>query len=165
MNIQRIVRHLLVTEGQVRKAFPRSTLAKIEQAVRASESLHVGEIRFAVEGALDGAPLFKGQSARDRAIDLFAQLRVWDTQHNTGVLIYLLLADRAVEIVADRGIHAVVGAQSWSAVCRQMEAAFRQADYEGGVLGGVQAVTQHLASHFPAQSLKSNELSDAPVLL
>lgn len=165
MNIQRIVRHLLVTEGQVRKAFPRSTLDKIEQAVRASESLHVGEIRFAVEGALDGAPLLKGQSARDRAIDLFAQLRVWDTQHNTGVLIYLLLADRAVEIVADRGIHAVVGAQPWSAVCRQMEAAFRQADFEGGVLGGVQAVTQHLASHFPSQIDKSNELSDAPLLL
>ncbi len=165
MNLQRIVRHLLVTDGQVKRAFPRSTLDKIEQAVRDSESAHDGEIRFAVEGALDGAPLFKGQSARERAIDLFAQLRVWDTQHNTGVLIYLLLADRAVEIVADRGIDAKVGAQPWSAVCRQMEAAFGQDDFEGGVLGGVQAVTQHLASHFPARSHRPNELPDAPLLL
>ena len=165
MNIQRIVRHLLVTDGQVKKAFPRSTLDKIEQAIQASESAHVGEIRFVVEGGLDGAPLFKGQSARDRALDLFAQLRVWDTLHNTGVLIYLLLADRAVEIVADRGIDARVDAQEWSAVCRQMEAAFRQADFERGVLGGVQAVTQHLATHFPAEGQNANELPDAPLLL
>ncbi len=165
MNIQRIVRHLLLTDGQVKKAFPRSTLSKIEQAIQTSESAHVGEIRFAVEGALDGAPLFKGQSARDRAVDLFAQLRVWDTRDNTGVLIYLLLADRAVEIVADRGIAAKVDAQEWNAVCRQMEAAFRQADFEGGVLGGVQAVTQHLALHFPAGGADTNELPDRPVLL
>ncbi len=165
MNIQRMVRHLLVTDGQVKKAFPRGTLNKIEQAIQASESAHVGEIRFAVEGALDGAPLFKGQSARDRAIDLFAQLRVWDTLHNTGVLIYLLLADRAVEVVADRGIAAKVDAQEWSVVCRQMEAAFRQGDFEGGVLHGVQAVTQHLAMHFPADGADTNELPDQPVVL
>ncbi len=165
MNIQRIVRHLLVTDGQVRKAFPLSALNKIEQAIKASESAHVGEIRFAVEGALDGAPLYRGQSARERAIDLFSQLRVWDTQHNCGVLIYLLLADRDVEIVADRGIDAVVGSQAWSEVCHQMEAAFRQSDFEGGVMSGVQAVTRHLATHFPAEGQNANELPDAPVVL
>ncbi len=165
MDIKRIVRHLLTTDAQVRRAFPRITLDKIEHAIQASESSHVGEIRFAVEGALDGAPLFKGQSARDRALDLFAQLRVWDTRHNTGVLIYLLLAERAVEIVADRGINARVDGHEWSAVCKQMEAAFRQSDFEGGVLNGVRAVTQHLVRHFPAVGHDGNELPDRPVVL
>ena len=165
MDIQRIARHLFVTDGQVRRAFSRSTLGKIEAAIKASEAEHVGEIRFAVEGGLDGAPLFKGQSARERAIELFSQLRVWDTQQNTGVLIYLLLADRAVEIVADRGIHAKVESQEWSKVCRQMEAAFRQSNFEGGVVAGVQAVTGHLLQHFPAGSHDRNELPDKPVVL
>lgn len=165
MNIQRIVKHLLVTDGQVSRTFGRSTLNKIEAAIKASEAEHAGEIRFAVEGGLDGAPLFKGQSARDRAIVLFSQLRVWDTQHNTGVLIYVLLADRAVEIVADRGIHAKVNSQEWSKVCRQMEAAFRQLNFEGGVVSGVQAVTQHLKQHFPSDGHDRNDLPDKPVVM
>ena len=165
MNIKRIARHLLVTDGQVSRAFTRSALNNIEAAIKASEAEHVGEIRFVVEGGLDGAPLFQGQSARERAIELFSQLRVWDTQNNTGVLIYLLLADRAVEIVADRGIHAKVDSQEWSKVCRQIEAAFRESNFEGGVLSGVQAVTQHLLQHFPADGSNTNELPDRPALL
>ena len=165
MKIKRIVKHLLATGGPVRRAFPPSTLSRIEAAIKASETLHVGEIRFAVEGALDGPPLFKGHSARERAIGLFSELRIWDTEHNTGVLIYLLLADRAVEIVADRGIHAKVDAHEWSKVCRQMEAAFRQSNFEGGVVSGVQAVTQHLVQHCPADGHKTNELPDKPVVL
>ena len=165
MNIKRIVKHLLVTDGHVNKAFPPSTLSKIELAIKGSEAAHVGEIRFAVEGGLDGTPLFKGQSAQDRAIELFSQLRVWDTQHNTGVLIYLLLADRAVEIVADRGIQAVVDPQAWSTVCRQMEAAFSQSNFEAGVVAGVQAVTRHLVQHFPSDGHDRNELPDKPVVL
>ena len=90
---------------------------------------------------------------------------MWDTQHNTGVLIYLLLADRAVEIVADRGIHAKVDSQEWSKVCRQMEAAFRQSNFEGGVVSGVQAVTRHLVKHFPAEDHNANELPDKPMVL
>ena len=165
MKIERITKHLLATNGPLKKAFPPAALQKVEAAIKASETLHAGEIRFVVEGALDGSPLFKGQSARERAIGLFSELRVWDTEHNTGVLIYLLLADRAVEIVADRGIDAKVDAQEWSAVCRQMEAAFRLGDFEAGVLHGVQAVTQHLAMHFPADGADTNELPDMPVLL
>ena len=165
MDIKRIARHLLVTDGQVGRSFGRSTLDKIEAVIKASEAGHVGEIRFVVEGGLDGAPLFKGQSARERAIELFSQLRVWDTEQNTGVLIYLLLADRAVEIVADRGIDAKVDSQEWSKVCHQMEAAFRQSDFEGGVVGGVQAVTRHLLQHFPSDSHDRNELPDKPVVL
>ena len=165
MNVKRIAKHLLVTNGPLRKAFPTGTLDKVEAAIKASETLHAGEIRFVVEGALDSSPLFKGQSARERAIGLFSELRVWDTEHNTGVLIYLLLADRAVEIVADRGINAKVDAQEWSRVCRQMETAFRQSNFEAGAVGGVQAVTQHLAKHFPANGHNSNELPDKPVVL
>ena len=165
MNIQRIVTHLRMGNAQVRRAFPRSTLTNIEQAIKTSEAAHVGEIRFAVEGALDGMALFKGQSARERAIELFSQLHVWDTLHNNGLLIYLLLADRAVEIVADRGIHAKVSSQEWNQVCRQMETAFKQSNYESGVLAGVLAVTRHLAAHFPADGSSGNELPDKPVVL
>ncbi len=165
MNVKRIVKHLLVTDSQVSRAFPCSTLNKIEAAIKDSEISHTGEVRFAVEGGLDGLPLFKDHSARDRAIELFSQLRVWDTHYNTGVLIYLLLADRAVEIVADRGIHAKVDAQEWAKICRQMEAAFRQLDFESGVVSGVQAVAQHLKQHFPSDNHNRDELPNKPVML
>ncbi|MBP2688750.1 MAG: hypothetical protein H6Q83_937 [Deltaproteobacteria bacterium] len=137
----------------------------IDKAIKASEAAHCGEIRFVVEGALHIESLLRGQSARERAIDVFSQLRIWDTARNNGVLIYLLLADRDVEIVADRGIDAKVGPQGWERICRKMEAAFRQADYEGGVVGGIQEVTRHLAEHFPPRGDDRNELPDKPVLL
>jgi uncharacterized membrane protein len=165
MNLKRIVKHLLTTHGQLRRAFPRSTLKEIEGAIKAAEAAHVGEIRFAVEAALDGLQLFNGQSPRERAIEIFAQQRVWDTEHNNGLLIYLLLADRAVEIVADRGLHSKVGAREWERICRQMETAFKQENYEGGVVGGIQAVTQHLVKHFPASAAGRNELPDKPIVL
>lgn len=165
MNIKRIARHLLVTHWQVNRAFPRQTLIAIEKAIKASETAHAGEIRFAVEGALHSAPLLKGQSPRERAIELFSLLRVWDTEHNNGLLIYLLLADRDVEIVADRGIHAEVGREEWEKICRTMEAAFKQGDYEGGVVRGIQAVTRHLVEHFPAAGEDLNELADKPMVL
>ena len=165
MNIQRIVRHLFTTHGQVGRAFPHSTLLAIEKAVEAGEAIHAGEIRFAVEAALDGLPLFNGQSSRERALEVFALQRVWDTERNNGLLIYLLLADRAVEIVADRGIHSKVGAQGWSEICRQMETAFKVGDYESGAVVGIQAAAQHLAAHFPADGHAGNELSNQPVLL
>ena len=155
----------MATQWQINRVFPRQTLIAIEKSIKASETAHVGEIRFVVEGALDGTPLFKGQSARERAIDVFSLLRIWDTEHNNGVLIYLLLADRDVEIVADRGIHVKVGSREWENVCRKMETAFRQANFEGGVISGIQAVTQHLMKHFPASGAGQNELPDKPVML
>ena len=104
-----------------------------------------------VEGALDGGPLFRNQPARERALDVFSQLRIWDTAHNNGVLIYLLLADRDVEIIADRGIDAKVGAEGWESICRAMEAEFRSGQFERGVIGGIEAVSRELAKHFPPQ--------------
>jgi hypothetical protein len=165
MSMKRIARHLMATRWRVNRAFPGGTLIAIDRAIKASEATHRGEIRFVVEGALDTAPLLRGQTARERAIDVFSQLRIWDTERNNGVLIYLLLADRNVEIVADRGIDAKVGPREWERICRNMEAAFRQADFEGGVVGGIREVTRHLAEHFPPIGDDRNELPDKPVVL
>jgi uncharacterized membrane protein len=165
MSMERIVRHLMATQWRINRAFPSDTLIAIDRAIKASEATHRGEIRFVVEGALDTVPLLRGQAARERAIDVFSQLRIWDTERNNGVLIYLLLADRDVEIVADRGIDAKVGTEEWERICRKMEAAFRQADFEGGVVGGIQAVTRHLSEHFPQIGDDRNELPDKPVVL
>ena len=165
MNIERILKHLVMTDWQVNRAFPREGMIAIEKAIEASERAHLGEIRFAVEGALHSTPLFKGQSAKERALEVFSQLRIWDTEHNNGVLIYLLLADRAVEIVADRGIHSKVGAREWETICHSMEAALGQGNYAGGVVSGIQAVTRHLIEHFPAGGADRNELPDQPVVL
>ena len=164
-NVKRVFRHLLMTRWRVNRAFPSGSLAAIEKAIGASEKAHTGEIRFAVEGALDGMRLFRGQSARERAIELFSQLRVWDTEHNNGVLIYLLLADRSVEIVADRGVHAKVGSQGWGAICREMEGAFGLSNYKAGVCNGIEAVAGHLGRHYPGDSGRRNQLPDAPLVL
>ncbi len=165
MNIQRFWRHCAMTQGRVNRSFSRNTLGAIEQAITASETAHMGEIRFVVEGALDTAALFGGQSARERALELFSNLRIWDTEHNSGVLIYLLLADRQVEIVADRGIHARAGTHVWSTICAAMESAFKNSNFEDGVVHGIQAVTHQLTKHFPADAGNRNELPNTPVVL
>lgn len=165
INMKRILRHLLSTHWQVKRAFPHTTLAAIEQEIKASEAAHIGEIRFAVEGALSGSPLYLDQSARERAIDIFSQLRMWDTDYRNGVLIYLLLADHSVEIVADRGMHAKTGAPQWERICRGMEAAFREGRYEQGVIDGIGAVNHLLTKHFPSNGTSRNELPDKVVVL
>ncbi|MEH2575178.1 MULTISPECIES: TPM domain-containing protein [unclassified Bradyrhizobium] len=165
MSIARIIRHLLQHHWRRRRDFPPAVLAGIEQAIKAGEATHSGQVRFVVEGALDGAPLFRNQPARERALDVFSHLRIWDTADNNGVLIYLLLADHDVEIVADRGIDAKVGAEGWEKICRQMEADFRAGHFERGVITGVQAVSRELVTHFPKAGGGPNELPDAPVVM
>lgn len=165
MNIQRLTKHLLTSNWRVRRAFPPSTMAAIATAIRTAEQDHDGEIRFAVEDALEPWALILGLTPRERAIEVFSKLRVWDTQHNNGVLIYVLLADHAVEIVADRGIHALEGTATWSAICRQIEAAFGRAEYQSGALVGIEAVARTLGRHFPHRGPDTNELPDEPVLL
>ena len=165
MGIKRIGRHLVEHRWRARRTFPPQVLASIEQAIRDGEATHSGQVRFVVEGALDGRPLFRDQPARERAIDIFSQLRIWDTAHNNGVLIYLLLADRDVEIIADRGIDAKVGAAGWEKICRSMEADFKAGNFAGGVIKGIAAVSQQLAAHFPKHGAGPNELPDAPVVL
>ena len=166
MGIRRIGKHLLAYHWRVRHIFPPQVLTAIEQAIKAGESTHSGQVRFVVEGALDGAPLFRNQPARERAIDIFADLRIWDTAQNNGVLIYLLLADRDVEIIADRGIDAKVGAAGWEKICADMQSEFRSGQFERGVIAGIEAVSRQLATHFPADGQgRPNELPDAPVVL
>ncbi len=166
MDLKRILRHLLTTRRHLARAFPKASLAAIEQAIGASEQQHAGQLRFVVEAALDNGPLFGGQTARERALDLFSQLRIWDTQHNNGVLIYLLLAEHAIEIVADRGLARHVDAAEWQRITGTMSAAFKAGQFEAGLNQAIDAVDALLARHFPlaAGETNPNELPDAPYL-
>jgi len=159
------MQHLAMPAWRRRQLFPRAMLTRIEQAIGAAERKHRGEIRFVVETGLDVMPLLRGVSARERAIEVFTSLRVWDTEENNGVLIYLLLADRDVEIVADRGIHALVGAPEWERICGAMEAQFRAGQFEKGVTDGIRLVSDLLASHFPGPDQHGDELPDKPIVL
>lgn len=161
MDLKRIARHLL----RIGRAFPDSAMTAVEQAIGKSEKLHRGEVRFAVEDSLDGMALFAGQSARERAIEVFSLLRVWDTEENNGVLIYLLLADHDIEIVADRGINAKVSADEWESICHAMEAALRRGELGAAVVAGVEEVSRLLARHYPPRPGDRNELADRPVRL
>jgi uncharacterized membrane protein len=165
MNIKRIIKHLSISHAAMRRTFPRAALDNIERTIAEAEQTHAGQIRFAVEAALDIKPLLAGQTARERAIEVFSRLRVWDTEHNNGVLIYLLLADRDVEIIADRGIHVRLGPAVWENVCQEMESAFRQGRFEEGVIAGILNVGAHLAKYYPQTGNKINELPDKPVLI
>ena len=165
MNATRFLRHVFATRWSTRRRFSPKVLGAIETAIRETEAGHAGEIRFAVETALDMAELVEDLSPRRRAMQVFGQLGVWDTAHNNGVLIYLLLADHDFEIVADRGIDASVGRDGWEKICQQMEADFRAGDFESGVIKGVEAVSHELATHFPRSGAGPNELPDAPVVM
>src|SRR6516162_1765006 len=112
----RWIKHL-AAHSRVSRLFPASALEAIHQAITAGEQRHSGQVRFAIEHASPLRDLWRGRSSRDRAHDAFAHLRVWDTEHNSGVLIYMLLADRAIEIVADRGIAARVPQSEWQTIC------------------------------------------------
>jgi uncharacterized membrane protein len=165
MNLKRIMRHLSCGRANVYRVLPPRALESIERAIAATEMQHDGQIRFAVEAALDWQPLLAGQTARDRAVEVFSELRVWDTELNNCVLIYLLLADRDVEIVADRGIHARVGEAAWEAICGAMEREFAEGRFEAGAIVAVRAISDLLATHFPPQAENPDELPNRPVLL
>ena len=162
----RWIRHLFLDDLALRRAFPLAALAAIERAVAEHEKRHRGELRIAIEGGLPLQALVSGRTARARALEHFARLRVWDTEDNAGVLVYLLLADRRVEIVADRGIHARVGATAWETICGTMQREFAAGRFEAGTLSGLVAVSDLLAQHFPVRPGENpNELPDAPVVL
>lgn len=165
LSLARMCQHLSMTPGRVRKKFPRATLDAIEQEIKTSETTHGGEICFVVEGALDAAALYVGQSPRERAIEVFSLLRLWDTDHRNAVLIYVLLADRAVEVIADRGVQSRVSNAEWESVCLAMQMAFSQGLYRAGVIDGIRAVTHHLTTHFPVVAGTTKELPDKPVVL
>ena len=160
----RWLRHLVARMGAERHFSP-ATLDAIQHAIAASEHRHLGEICFAVEGGLPFGELVAGRAPRARAEAAFARLNVWNTEHNTGVLVYILVADHAIEIVADRGIAAKVPQGEWEVICQAMESAFRERRFEEGTLHAIRRVTQLLAQHFPARAGDVNELPDRPALL
>jgi uncharacterized membrane protein len=168
MQFKRLLRHVTATHWRTRLKFPASTLDAIEQAIARAERAHGGEIRFAIETALNPQHILKQIAPRARALDVFAHLRVWDTEANNGVLIYVQLADRKVEIIADRGIAARVSEAEWQAACGLMEEHFRAGRFQAGAIAGVEAVGQLLARHFPpppAGAAAHNQLPDRPTLL
>lgn len=162
---KRLCRHLFILPSAVNQYFSKDEMRRIEAAITASEAMHLGEIRFAVESNLPFLDVFAKKPAKKRAIEVFSQLGVWDTEQNNGVLIYLLLADHDFEILADRGIHQHVGNQAWARISQEMEALFRQGRFEAGVLHGIAKISEHLVQHYPAISHNHNELSNAPIII
>lgn len=162
----RVLKHRWHDEGNARRALGDGTLERLRERVAASERLHSGEIRICVEAGLPLSYLWRGASARERAVAMFGKLGVWDTEANNGVLIYLLLADHAIEIVADRGLSRHVDAAHWQSITAGMGEAFRAGRFEDGLNAALDAVTRALREHFPidARAANPNELPDTPVL-
>lgn len=161
----RWIRHLF-DFGRVRRAFPTATLDAIQHAVTASEAVHRGEICFAAEGGLTLADLARGVTPRQRALEVFTRLRVWDTRENTGVLVYVQLADHAIEIVADRGLAARIDDAEWQRICAALRTRFVDGDYEAGAIAAIAAIGDVLAAHFPAvPGDNPDERPNRPVVL
>lgn len=167
----RFFEHLFSHPWQVKRYFCHDGLSVIEQVITESEKRHTGEIRFVVEAGLSLEEVISKKTPRKRAIELFSLLRMWDTEHNNGVLIYLLLADNDIEIVADRGIDRQVGHARWNAICHEMEEKFKQGEFEGGVLQGIAEISMELERYFPENTLitdnkrKKNEIPNKPIIL
>ena len=162
----RILKHRWLDETDTRRALGPGALQRIEARIAASERHHRGEIRVCVEAGLPLSYLWRGASARERAVALFGKLRVWDTEENTGVLIYLLLAEHRIELVADRGLARHVDAARWQALVGEMSAAFRAGRFEDGLNLAIDRVARLLVQHFPAaaDARNPNELPNAPVI-
>lgn len=160
----RWLKHLIMTRRALNRAFPSSTLDAIEAAIGEAEKGHRGEIRFAIEAALEPTDLMRGTTVRQRALQVFVQLGVWDTEENNGVLVYVLLAERAVEVVADRGFRDRISDAQWQEVCMQMASAFRADHFQEGAVDGVAAIARLIGTLFPGGD-RGNELSNRPTLL
>lgn len=162
--MKRILRHLFAPS--VRRAFPPQVLEHIHQAIVASEKQHRGEICFAVDAALSLRQLWAGTSARECAEEAFAALRVWDTEENNGVLIYLLLAEQRIEILADRGVAARVSEAHWQDICQHIAASLAQGQYQAAIIGAVDEIGALLAQHYPCDAGGGvDELPNRPVIL
>ncbi|HOL64306.1 MAG TPA: TPM domain-containing protein [Accumulibacter sp.] len=165
MELKRLIRHVVLPHWWVRRTISPDLLRRVEMVVKASEATHRGELRVVLEANLPLPRVLQNQSVRSRAIELFSQLRVWDTAENCGVLIYLQLIDRRIEIVADRGINATLGQAFWTSLCRRMEDAFKAGDYAGGLLFTLQAISDVLCVYFPVEEANPDELPNEPLLI
>ena len=169
MKLTRILKHLVTGSWHAKQLFPKATMNQIEHAIHQAERGHRGEICFVVLPALSWLETARGVSPRERAMRAFSDLMVWDTEENTGVLVFLLLADRDLEIIADRGIHSRVNEAVWQQICHQVENKFKLGEFEAGVLLAIEKIGAVLATHFPAQKearqRAGNQLSDKPTIL
>ena len=165
MAIARVLKHLFATRTATRRRFSRDVIEAIERAVAAIELRTSGEIRFAIDTALELPEIWADKSPRESALEAFARLRVWDSELNNGVLIYVLMADRDVEIVADRGAAARISPIEWEAACRLMESHFREDRFREGALAGVEAVGGLLVREFPCRAGNRDEIPNQPALL
>lgn len=163
--IVRFIKHMFSHPWQVQRHFSAEALRNIEKAISSSEKTHAGEIRFVVEAGLHPYEILCKKTPKKRAIELFGRLNIWDTEHNNGVLIYLLLADRDVEIVGDRGIDQHLEHDGWEEICREMEALFRKGQFEAGVLQGITHISAELEKHFPQTGVSKNEVSNKPLVM
>jgi uncharacterized membrane protein len=163
--VRRWLQNLTTTHLALRRHFPPATLSAIDAAIAASERDHKAEIRCAIETALPLGALLRGVGSAARAAEVFAALGVWDTEDNNGVLVYVLLAERQIEIVADRGFAGRVLPAEWEDICQALEAAFRAGNYEGGTLAALERIGALAGRHFPADGSDRNELPDRTVLL
>ena len=165
MNPTRCLKHLLLPDWWLRRVFAAADRAAIGEAIAAGEKLHRGELRFVAEGSLPLSALWRDLAARERAVELFSTQRVWDTAENSGILIYVQLVDRKVEILADRGIAARLPQAEWDAICRGMEQSFAAGQWRQGAVQALTRAGELLASHFPARDDNPNELPDQPLIL
>lgn len=163
--LKRAWRHLTSSSGEARRAFPEATLTAICEAITAGEQTHRGEVRLIVEKGLPFDDAWGGVTNRQRALALFAEYGVWDTEDNCGVLIYINLAEHKVDIVADRGIDRKIDRATWQAVCRTMTDGFRQGRFHDATLAAIGQVNELLRQHFPADGNRVNELPDKPLML
>ena len=163
--LARLVRNRMA-EGSLRRVLPADVQQRLAERVAASEKRHTGQIRICVEGGLPLSYLWRGATARERAVTQFGKLRVWDTEHNNGVLIYLMLAEHAIEIVADRALARRVPPATWRSMVSHMAEAFRQGRHEDGLTQALSEVSALLVEHFPATEGvdRPNELPDDPVI-
>lgn len=163
--IKRLIKHVFASNRATKNIFTDESLKKIEAAITESELTHSGQIRFIVETSLSPQSLFNHQTPRERALEVFSLFRVWDTANNNGVLIYLLMADRNFEIVADRNIHNLAGEDYWKSVSNEMAQLLRQNKFEEGVLHGIERIHQVLRYHFSSEIITPNELPDKPIII
>lgn len=163
---QRILKHRWLDETDAQRALGDAALQRLEAQVKDAERLHRGEIRICVEAGLPLSYLWRHATPRERAITMFGKLRVWDTEHNSGVLIYLLLAEHAIEIVADRGLNRHVSDAQWRELLQGMAAEFKAGRFEQGLAATVDAVSALLNRHFAVEpgALNPNELPNRPYL-
>jgi uncharacterized membrane protein len=164
-SLGRTWRHASSSSAAARRAFPPATLKAIGDAITAGEQTHRGEVRLIVEKAMPLGLVWRGASNRERALALFAEYAMWDTEEHCGVLLYVNLADRKVEIVADRGIDRKIDAPTWQQVCATQTAGYARGEFHDSTLAAIAQVNALLRQHFPATGPRPNELPDEPIML